>query len=135
MVLAEVLIEKKYIKKRIKQLKKVLEEIITENTELADKATKKLIDLFDRYRSHLILINKINNSVVVNIGGSKVSLVNTVLIVKTIKKKIDLLDDLISSKGSVLDVFNLIDQRDKLLVEYITISNELKAIEWRTEVD
>lgn len=135
MVLAEILIEKKYIKKRIKQLKKVLEDIIAENTELADKATKKLIDLFDRYRSHLILINKINNSVVVNIGGSEVSLVNTVLIVKTIKKKIDLLDDLISSKGSVLDVFSLIDQRDKLLIEYITISNELKAIEWRTEVD
>lgn len=135
MVLAEILIEKKYIKKRIKQLKKVLEEIITENTELADKATKKLIDLFDRYRSHLILINRINNSVVVNIGGSKVNLVNTVLIVKTIKKKIDLLDDLISSKGSVLDIFNLIEQRDKLLTEYITILNELKAVEWRTKVD
>lgn len=134
MVLAEVLIEMQNLEKKINQLEDYLHKIADNNAKLADAATTKLLGLLDKHRSHLILINRINNSTEVIIGGSKVSLANAVLITKTMKRKIDLLNSLIEPI-SVLDVFSLMEQRDQLLDEYTTISNGLKVIEWSTEVD
>lgn len=135
MVLAEVLIEKNNIKSKMRQLHNYLNRIATVNSESTNQATTKLLDLIDKYRSHLILINKINNSTEVSIGDSKVSLANAILIIDTMEWKINLLNDLIDIKESMLDVFSLMDQRDKLLAEYTAISNGLKAVEWSTEVD
>ena len=135
MVLAEVLIEKDNLKTKIKQLEEYLFKIAVRNSKLADRATSKLLDLIDKYRSHLILINKVSNETNVSIGGSNVSLANAVLIAKTMERKIDLINRLIDSEDVVLDIFDLMDQRDKLLDEYTTISNSLKAIEWDTKVD
>ena len=70
-----------------------------------------------------------------SIGDSKVSLANAILIIDTMEWKINLLNDLIDIEDSTLDVFSLMEQRDKLLSEYTAISNGLKAVEWSTEVD
>lgn len=134
-MLAEVLIEMRSIKGKIVQLENYLQRTSTQNVKLADIATTKLLDLFDKYRSHLILINKINNNIEVSIGKSKVSLANAILITKTMKCKIDLLNSLIENELSLLDIFDLMSQRDKLLDEYNTILNGLKFIEWSTNVD
>jgi len=134
MVLAEVIIESRNIKQKIKQLESYLDKI-TEDSDKVDLATKKLIDLFDKYRSHLILINTINNDVKMVVGDSKVSIANTLLIINTMKLKIALLDNLIKTKDNFLDVFKLIDQRDQLYKEYSSISNKLKYTEWVTNVD
>jgi len=135
MVLAEVLIEMRNLSCKIVQLEDYLHRIMTQDAKLADDATTKLLDLFDKYRSHLILINRVNNDTEVSIGGSKVSLANAILITKNMKCKIDLLDSLIEAEGAVLDVFSLMDQRDQLLDEYNTILNGLKAVEWSTNLD
>jgi len=135
MVLAEVLIEMRNLSRKIMQLEDYLHRIMSQNAKLADDATTKLLDLLDKYRSHLILINRINNDTEVSIGGSKVSLANAILITKTMERKIALLDSLLEDPYGVLDVFSLMDQRDQLMDEYTTISNSLKAIEWGVEVD
>ena len=137
MVLAEVLIEKENLANKIQQLQSYIYRMYSSSTDQTDKAVKKFLELTDKYRSHLILINRVNNEVEVTIGDSNVSLANAILIVKTIKKKIDLLEDLIETADNetVMDVFNLMEQRDKLLEEYNLISNEVKVLEWSTEVD
>ncbi len=135
MVLAEVLIEMKNLDKKIKQLEDYLYRVVDQDAKLADKVTIKLLDLLDKYRSHLILINNINNNTEVSIGGSKVSLANAIIITKTMERKIELIDSLIENYRSILDVFSLIEQRDGLMEEYTMISNELKSIEWGTNVD
>jgi len=135
MVLAEVLIEMKTLRQKISQLEDYLHRTAGQDATLADKATTKLLDLLDKHRSHLISINKFNNSIEVSIGGQKVSLANAILITQTMKRKIDLLNSLIEKEECVLDVFSLIDQRDLLLEDYTTISNGLTAIEWSTTVD
>jgi len=134
MVLAEVLIEMFNLKRKISQLEDYLHRTAGQDAVLADEATTKLLDLLDKHRSHLILVNRINNELQVNIGDSTVSLANAILITKTMKRKVDLLDSLIEAEN-VLDVFSLMEQRDKLLEEYTTISNGLKSIEWSTNVD
>ena len=137
MVLAEVLIEKNILDEKIKEMKRYLFRMATVSAEEADKATKRLIELIDKHRSHLILINKVNNSIEVTIGDSKTSLANALLISQTMDRKIDLLNELINDcdGDTVLNIFSLIEQRDKLLDEYILISNQLEAIEWSTEID
>jgi len=135
MVLAEVLIEMRNLKQKINQLEDYLHRIADNNAKLADTATTKLLDLLDKHRSHLILINKMNNTTEVSIGNSKVVLANAIIITKTMKLKIDLLNALIENEDGVLDVFDLMVQRDKLLEEYTTISNGLKVIEWSTIID
>jgi len=135
MVLAEVLIEMRNLKQRISQLEDYLHRLADNNATLADTATIKLLDLLDKHRSHLISINKMNNTTEVSIGSSKVVLANAFIITKTMKRKIDLLNALIENENGVLDVFSLMEQRDKLLEEHTTISNELKVIEWSTVID
>lgn len=135
MVLAEVLIEMHNLRYRIAQLEAYLHRIASRDAGLADEANTNLLDLLDKYRSHLILINKVNNSIDVSIGESKVNLANAILITKTMRRKIDLLNSLIEEDNSLLDIFSLIKQRDTLLEEYSIISNGLKAIEWSTNVD
>ena len=134
MVLAEVLIEMENLRQKIRQLEDYLHRTAGQNATLADQATTKLLDLLDKHRSHLILVNKINNDMEVAIGDQKVSLANAILITKTMRRKVDLLNSLIEM-DSVLDVFDLIEQRDKLLLEYTQISNGLMTIEWSTNVD
>jgi hypothetical protein len=137
MVLAEVLIEKESLNHKIKQMERYLFRMAFVSAEQTDKATKKLLELIDKHRSHLIMINKINNSIEVTIGESKVSLANAVLITQTMERKIELMNSLIDScdSDSVLDIFVLIEQRDKLLEEYNLISNQLESLEWSTKVD
>lgn len=135
MVLAEIIIEKDNLKKRINELEMLLVRASRTDVKVADEANTRLLDLIDKYRSHLILINKINNSIEITIGGSKLSLANAILITKTIKKKIDLLDSLIKDETNIFDIFSLIEQRDKLTEEYVSISNTLKAMEWSTNID
>lgn len=137
MVLAEVLIEKYNLEQKICQLNEYVFKISKISSEETDKAIKSLIELVDKHRSHLILINKINNIIEVTIGNSKLSLANAVLITKTMNHKIDLLNGLIAGcdGSNTLNIFDLIAQRDKLMEEYSTISNGLKSIEWSTEVD
>ena len=135
MVLAEVLIEMKNLRLKISQLEDYLHRTAGQDVALADKATIKLLDLLDKHRSHLILLNKLNNNIEVTIGDSTVSLANAILITKTMKRKIELLNSLIETEDSVLDIFSLIEQRDKLLEEYMAISNGLIALEWRTKID
>jgi hypothetical protein len=135
MVLAEIIIEAQNIKQKIKQLESYLDKITITNTDKIDLATKRLIDLFDKYRSHLILINTINNDVKMVVGDSELSIANTFLIVRTMKKKIDLLNNLIDTKEDFLDIFELMDKRDILLVEYTTLTNKLKYVEWVTNID
>jgi len=135
MVLAEILIEMNNLKKKISQLRFYIEKVSSRDSKSTDNAISKLLGLLDKYRSHLILINRVNNETIVSIGESKLSLANAIIILKTIEDKINLLDKLIDNEECVLDVLSLIEQRDKLLEEYTAISKEIKHQEWGIEID
>ena len=135
MVLAEVLTELFNIKYKMSQLEHYLCRVSSIDASMSDEATTKLLDLMDKHRSHLMMINKLNNSTEVTIGKTEVSLADALLIANTMKRKIDLLNTLINNKDCKLDVLSLMAQRDKLLNEYTAISSGLKIVEWGTEVD
>ena len=135
MVLAEILIETKNLKQKIDQLLNCLDKVAARDSVITDQATTKLLGLLDKYRSHLILINRVNNETNIMVAESKLSLANAIIILKTVRKKIDILNSLIEKDDCTLDIINLINNRDKLLEEYTAISKEIQAQEWRIEID
>lgn len=135
MVLAEIIIELREIQRRIKQLGRYLSEMSTRDSQAADQATSKLLELLDKERSHLILLNNVNNKVTVTLGESEVSLANAITIAETIAKKVEILDGLIDTPDCSLDVFDLIERRDKIMKEYLHLSNGIASVEWSTTVD
>ena len=135
MFLGEVITEAEIIKGKIDQLENFLFKVSHSDSEKTDKTVRKLVELIDKYRSHLILLNRVENKIELLIADSKVSIINAKLICSSLKSKIMLLDKLIDSDSAVLDIFSLIEQRDKLLTEYVLISNSLKQAEWSTKID
>lgn len=135
MVLAEIIIELREIQRRIRQLERYLSEMSTRDSQAADQATSKLLELLDKERSHLILLNNVNNKVTVTLGESEVSLANAITIAETIAKKVEILDELIDTPECSLDVFDLIERRDKIMKEYLHLSNGIASVEWSTTVD
>lgn len=135
MVLAEILIETRSLKKRIDQLMVYINSVSSRDSDITDRAIKKLLSLLDKHRSHLILLNRVNNEVTVSVGDSQLSLANAIIILETVGRKIAVLDALIETKEVVLDIVDVMEQRDKLLEEYTAISKEIQYQEWRVEID
>lgn len=135
MFLGEVLQEKDNLEFKIKQLEELFFKVAKSDSDKANELIKKLFDLLDKYRSHLILINKINNEQEIVIGGSKINIANAVLLRDTLEKKIEVLNRLIMEETSYTDITSLIENRDKFYIEYKMISSELKSFEWRMKID
>jgi hypothetical protein len=135
MYLGEVLQEKENLLFKIQQLEQLFFKVSKTDSDKANELIKKLFDLLDKYRSHLILINKINNKEEIVIGDSKINLANAVLLRDTLERKIEILNRLILEESAYTDVTSLIENRDKFQVEYKMISNELKSFEWRMKID
>jgi hypothetical protein len=135
MYLGEVLQEKENLLFKIQQLEQLFFKVSKTDSDKANDLIKKLFDLLDKYRSHLILINKINNKEEIVIGDSKINLANAVLLRDTLERKIEILNRLILEESAYTEVSSLIENRDKFQVEYKMISNELKSFEWRMKID
>jgi hypothetical protein len=135
MYLGEILNEMENLRFKIDQLESLFFKSAKTDSDKANELIKKLFELVDKYRSHLILINKINNEKEIKIGESKLNLANAVLLKNTLKYKIDILNRLISDDTSYTDIQSLIDNREKFYVEYKAIATELESFEWRMKVD
>jgi len=135
MFLSEVLIEMETLKSKIFQLEKYLKQAIIDNINLYEETITKLFELIDKYRSHLILINKVNNQVNINIGGSSVSLANAILILDALKHKIEIMDSLIDDCKDFEYGTKLMDERNVLSSDFNVIFGQIKSIEWKTTID
>ena len=135
MLLAEIKVEADNLEKMILEIEEYLFKLALTDLEKADVATKKLLNLIDKRRNHLIMINKADNVIEVHIGDSKASLANVRIICDALKRKINFLDRLIRLERSALDTFSLIEQRDKFLSEFTLILNSIKKAEWSTKID
>jgi hypothetical protein len=125
--LAELLLQKNVIKKKILELQDILY-----NTQ-TDILANELVELLEQKQSILINIHRANTASKLNIGGTKVDIATAVIIRDSIFEKITYLTDLIQNKDCSLDKLELMKQRDKYFEEHILISmgiqkNDLNVI-------
>lgn len=133
MLISELLFRKKYIKLQIDELRRHI--INSKSMANINEVLGKLYELEDQDQKQTMLLNKANRVTDVKIGNSIVQVDTALELQRNTSNKIDVLTDLIKADKEALDIFNLFVQRNKLIEEYIMITNAIKISDWGTEVD
>lgn len=125
MLLHELLLQKKVLDLKIRELKRIIQ--YTQSDDLAEE----LFALIEIRQSKILTIKSINKISKIIIGGTEVDLDVAVRIRDTVEEKIDILTSLINNNDCSLNKIELQSQRDKFYEEFIILSagitnNDLK---------
>jgi len=143
MLLAEVLIRKRDIEKKVSGLKEHLRQLALdgskEDTSEVDEMVTKIYALLDEHQQQVFTIDRLNSSVKIQIGNSTTTLASAVRLRETIERKISVLDGLIEAVScntrSKFSISELFDNRDKLLTEYNILTSAIRTKDWTVELD
>jgi hypothetical protein len=114
--LAEILLQKKVLDKKIFELKNILSK------KEDDDVAQELFALVELRQNKLLNIDAANNMSKLNIGGSELTVAAAIRIRDTIKEKIDIITAQIRDDTNELDKVALQAQRDKFYDEYILLT-------------
>jgi len=118
---------------QIKELESFLHKVADKDVELVNQATERLLKLLDKHRSYSLVINQINNSTKISLDGEELTLASAIIIINDLGTKIRILNDIVSSENNLLDLFEIMDRRNKIMEEHTKLSNELRKLEWRIQ--
>ena len=138
MLLAEIVIRKTYIEDKIEELQNYINKLREfEGNTKANNYTVALTQLFKlqaKLQTHKLLLDRENIKHKIEIGSNSLTLAEAIRLIETTEDKIKALSNLIAS-DPIMDVFELMDQRDELMEEYFTLLTAIKQKDWSTEVD
>jgi hypothetical protein len=125
-VLAEVLADKWYLDQKIDELKVAIAR------KPNDNLVQELLALIELRQARRLSIAAANNTSVIRLGETEVTINVAIEIRNTIKEKMDILTSMIANEDSGLDILTLQKQRDKYQREYSLITlgitnNDLKV--------
>jgi len=142
MFLAELIISKENIENKISEIKEYL--LVTagdeenEDSSKIDDAVNELFSLLDQRQKKEILIAHVKRTSEIRIGKSSVTLGDAVKLRDTIKRKMNILVDLIAeckfNKNSLFDVRKLMEDKNKLVDEYTILDNAIRSGSWHIKV-
>lgn len=133
MLLGELLLRRKCIKMEIDELKNYM--LSSDEQINVNEVLNKLFELEDKHQKYNILIERANNEIELVVGTTKTTLTNAIKLRSAVDHKIDDLTMLIKSNKATLNIFNLIDQRQKFIEEYIILDNAISGSDWSINVD
>ena len=133
MLLGELIQRRKILKSEVKELENyLLNKDVHGNV---NDIINKIFILQDKIQKYSIAINRANNDVEVEIGTTKVSISTAVELRTTVLEKIETMASLISNPRNTLDIFNLMEQRTKLIEEYMLLNRVININDWSINVD
>lgn len=136
MLVGELLIRRQLLKNNIKDLKKAL----SKKEETYSRVTyngflDSLFGYIEQVKSHDVLLNRSNEKTIIVIGKNEVNVSDAIFLRDSVMSKINILSSMIENNTNVdLDIFNLIEQRDKLLDEFVYLNNLISISDWTTEI-
>lgn len=131
MYLREKLDELTVLNKKVVELKT---NILINTSEDKDALVKELLIYYDDIQNIKLVLAKVNNQTMVNVGQTQIDIITAVTIRDNIKNKINLISDIIKSNAT-LDILTLLDQRDALLEEYNSINKSIRLSDWSIKLD
>jgi len=142
MLLAEILAKRKDIEDKIVSLKEYLfyiaSEVDKQDVVKIDETVTEIYSLLDEEQQALFTIDRVNHSIDLKIGSSKVLLSDAIRLRSTIKRKIDILSTLIDmckyNKNSEFSIPELLKNKDKLFAEYNILTKAIKVRDWTMEL-
>lgn len=140
MLVGEIVQRKEYLKLKISEAEKGLSDIRYMDIEPRQKGAlyssllDKLFILLSKIQSHRALLDKENSDTEIQVGESKLSVLDAIHIRNTINRKIDTLTEVIESIDKELGFDDLLEKRDLLMEDYISISRSIEKSDWTKEV-
>jgi hypothetical protein len=141
MLIGEIVQRKEYLKLKIKETEKKLSDLTYEDIEPQKKGAlystllDTLFTLLSKLQSHRALLDKENASTEVLVGEATLSVLDAVHIRNTIERKIDTLTEIIENMDKQLGQTDLLNKRDLLMEDYISISNSIEKNDWAKDVE
>jgi len=129
MVLHELLIRKRFLDKKIQELKKHLHRNFDN-----DKLASKLFTFLDERQNILIKVEDENTKRTIMIGSTEVSVSTAVKVRKTLHLKIRVITDLLNDENCSLDPLSLITQRDGFVDELLILNKTITKNDLEVEV-
>lgn len=127
MFLSEILSRKKYLDSKMLDINNYISNIsdlsIQGKSDIYNKAIEEKFALLTKIQSHVVLLQEQNLINSINIGNNELTVNDAVKLRHTLQSKIDTLDFLISRGDfKVINVFNLMIQRDALFDEFTVLN-------------
>ncbi len=132
MYLREKLDEKELIKIKIKELQN---SIMVNTNDANDNVVKALLVYIDDLQNINLILDRVNHQTTLLVGSTDIDISTAVEIRRAINSKINVITRLINKDTSKLDVLVLVEQRDKLIVEYDSINNAIRRMDWSVKLD
>jgi len=142
MLVAELLKRRSVIKQKLGELEFYLEKIADvnskktlDNASLYSNVLNNMFELLDKHQNYIILLDRSNKETEITVGKSTIKKADAVRVRNTVEEKIRILTVLVTNDDPILDVPNLLLQRDKLVEEQILLNNAIEESDWRTNID
>ena len=125
-------------------LKRNIEDVkgyLSKKEETASNASyndfiDSLFAYIEQLKSYKVLLNRSNENTKLKVGKNEVTIADAVYLRDSILQKINVLSAMIEHNTKRdLDIFNLVNERDKLFEEYIYITRLISESDWSTEIE
>jgi len=136
MLVGELLLRIKILKKNIKDIKRHLANKEENNSNNSyNDFISQLFAHIEQLRSYTTILMRSNESSKISVGNKEVTISDAVSLKKAITHKIEILSSMIENNTNRdLNIFNLIEERDKLFEEYIYLMSLINDNDWSKEI-
>ena len=142
MLVSELIKRKDVIKQKLGELEFYLEKIADanskktlDNASLYGSVLNNMFELLDKYQNYIILLDRSNKETEINVGTSTIRKSDALILREIVEEKIRIITVLATNDDPVIDVPNLLIQRDKLIEEQILLNNAIEESDWRVGID
>ncbi len=141
MLVSELIKRKNIIKQKLSELEFYLEKIANvnskktlDNASLYGSVLNNMFELLDKYQNYIILLDRSNKETEISVGTSTIRKSDALILRETVEEKIRILTVLATNDDPVIDIPNLLTQRDKLIEEQILLNNAIEESDWRVSI-
>ena len=129
MNLRDLIYKKEFISIKISDVKNMLKIVPTDDT------ASKLVVLLDELQQVILNIHSANSQCFLTVGNNKIDLNSAVVIRDNLKRKIDIMTELINSNNDyTIDKLILMDQRDKFMDDYALLDMNIINTDINTRI-
>jgi hypothetical protein len=115
MLLAELLIKKKWLDKKVEELEALL--LSSEDDDIASK----LFVLLEERQNKILSIRAANDTSKLKLGDNTITVAQALIIKETLNKKINVITNLLEECPRKLDVLTLMEQREALIKDWAVL--------------
>ncbi len=139
MLVSELLLKKSYLEDKVSELKRFLLQVDNSDyktsSDLYNNILNELFVSIEKLRSYNIVLDKHGFETTIKVGTSDVTLNSAVRLLNSLEDKLTVMTDIINSGNVNINMLDFIDQREKVIEEYLLVVKAIKQSDWSSEIN